>query len=58
MTYQLSDSERSKHVARFAVYFYEQSLPCFLSASGLMNHATQFGSLALEVCADEYCRTP
>ena len=26
MMYQLSDGERSKHVARFAVYFYEQNL--------------------------------
>jgi hypothetical protein len=27
MMYQLSDSERGKHVARFAVYFYQQNLP-------------------------------
>jgi hypothetical protein len=58
MLYKLSESESGKHVARFAVYFYEQNNLAVLSAYGLMNHAAQFGSLALDGCANQYCRAP
>lgn len=58
MMYQLSDGERSKHVARFAVYFYKQVYFGFLSTSSLMNHTAQFCSFALDGRADEYCRAP